>query len=639
MQFLTPLALLGGLLAIPIILLYMLRLRRREVVISSTFLWQQILRDNEANTPWQRLRRNLLLLLQLLILAALVIALARPFITVPAVGAGQIVLLLDASASMNATDVDDGTRFDAAKREALDVVNTLRAGDTMTIIRVADIPEVLTPATSDRNVLTSAINNAQPSSASADWSGALTLAIGGAAEAEDFSVVIISDGGLGDPALLPEVPGEVSYIPVGQSSDNVAITALATRTRAGQPPQLFTQITNYGTQDTEIVYSLIVDGELYVSNFYTVPANDDIALVSERLPEGFTVIEASLTVPTSSTIPDHLPLDNRAWAVASDTTSRRVLLMTPGNLFLEQVLRSLPLAEGFRGNLERGVPRQPFDVYIFDRWLPPELPDGDLLIINPPRSTDLFTVGAEITQTGNIQVARNDPRAQYVDFNNVNILAFNQISNVDWATPLVSAAGGPLILAGDVDGRQVAIFSFDIHNSDLPLQITWPVLMSNLMEWFSPQNVVSIPNGLTVGDALVVRPPLTAQTVAVSLPDGTRRELPVDRPAIVFAETGQVGLYTLEIVENDAVTQRQPFAVNLFDPQESAIAPQASVQIGQTTVMPGEQEEIGQMEFWPLIALLALIILLVEWYVYQQRQRPPTIIRPQPKARAGSVTR
>src|SRR5690606_8676767 len=277
-------------------------------------------------------------------------------------------------------------------------------------------------------------------------------------------------------------------------------------------------------------------------------------------------------------------------------TSRRVLLMTPGNLFLEQVLRSLPQAEGFRGNLERGVPRQPFDVYIFDRWLPPELPDGDLLIINPPRSTDLFTVGAEITQPGNIQVARNDPRAQYVDFSSVNILAFNEISNVDWATPLVSAAGGPLVLAGDVDGRQVAIFSFDIHNSDLPLQITWPVLMSNLMEWFSPQNVVSIPNGLTVGDALVVRPPLTAQIVAVSLPDGTRGELTVDRPAIVFAEAGQVGLYTLEIVKNGAVNQRQSFAVNLFDPQESAISPQASVQIGQMTVMPGEQEEIGQME-------------------------------------------
>ncbi|HLU10946.1 MAG TPA: BatA domain-containing protein, partial [Oceanobacillus sp.] len=103
MSFLAPLAFLGALLAIPIILLYMLRLRRREVVVSSTFLWQQILRDREANTPWQRLRRNLLLFLQLLILAALVLGLARPYVIVPAVSAGQIAVLLDASASMNAT--------------------------------------------------------------------------------------------------------------------------------------------------------------------------------------------------------------------------------------------------------------------------------------------------------------------------------------------------------------------------------------------------------------------------------------------------------------------------------------------------------------------------------------------------------
>src|SRR3982750_567333 len=108
MALLTPIALVGALLAIPIVLLYMLRLRRREVVVSSTFLWQQIVRDNEANTPWQRLRRNLLLFLQLIILALLVLALARPFITVPAVTTGQIELLLDASASMKASDMPNG---------------------------------------------------------------------------------------------------------------------------------------------------------------------------------------------------------------------------------------------------------------------------------------------------------------------------------------------------------------------------------------------------------------------------------------------------------------------------------------------------------------------------------------------------
>src|SRR4026207_2349059 len=105
MSFLTPLALALGVIAGPIILLYMLRLRRREVQVSSTMLWQQLLRDREANAPWQRLRGNLLLLLQLLVLAALVMALARPFIEVPTVTTGRIALLVDASASMNATDV------------------------------------------------------------------------------------------------------------------------------------------------------------------------------------------------------------------------------------------------------------------------------------------------------------------------------------------------------------------------------------------------------------------------------------------------------------------------------------------------------------------------------------------------------
>ncbi|MEO0564743.1 MAG: VWA domain-containing protein, partial [Chloroflexota bacterium] len=191
MSFLTPLGFLGLLLAGPVILMYMLRLRRREVVVSSTFLWEQVLQDNEANTPWQRLRRNLLLLLQLLILALLAFALARPFITVPAVSTGQIALLLDASASMNATDTEGATRFEAAQAEALAIIDTMTADDTMTVIRVAGAPEVLVPQTGDRVLLREAVQNATPSDSRADWNAALTLAAGTAdANTEDFSVVV-----------------------------------------------------------------------------------------------------------------------------------------------------------------------------------------------------------------------------------------------------------------------------------------------------------------------------------------------------------------------------------------------------------------------------------------------------------------
>ena len=148
MAFITPLALLLGLLALPIVLLYMLRLRRREMLVSSTMLWQKLLRDREANAPWQRLRRNLLLLLQLLILAALVFALARPFLPVPSVVTGNVVVLLDASASMQATDVEP-SRFDAAREEVAAIIGGLGGGDQMTLIRVGRTPAVLAAATGD----------------------------------------------------------------------------------------------------------------------------------------------------------------------------------------------------------------------------------------------------------------------------------------------------------------------------------------------------------------------------------------------------------------------------------------------------------------------------------------------------------
>ncbi|MCZ2098512.1 MAG: VWA domain-containing protein, partial [Anaerolineae bacterium] len=534
MSFLTPLAFLGALLAIPIILLYMLRLRRREVTVSSTYLWQQLLHDKEANTPWQRLRRNLLLLLQLIILELLVLALARPFVIVPAVSAGQIAVLLDASASMNATDVGDGTRFDEAKRQALSIVDTMSPSDSMTVIRVAGSPEVLAPYTSDRAMLADAINAAQPSTVSADWNAALTLAAAGAVGAADFSAVIIGDGGLGDSARLPAIPGTLRYIPVGRSDANLAISALATRGLPGEPPQLFAQITNYGSDDARVVFGLRVDGELLTATEYTVPAHDSIPLASSNLPANAERIEAGLTLPVNSTYVDYLAEDDSAWAIPSDVGVRRVLLMSAGNLFVEQVLRSLPSIELVEGNLASGLPAEPYDLYIFDGWLPPTLPEGDLLFINPPESSALFAVGAESTQVTNPRVQRSDPRMTYVDFSSVNLLKFRQVA-ASWADTLISVDGGPLLLAGDVGTRQVAILTFDLRDSDLPLQIQWPILMSSLMNWFAPENLIDAPNGLRVGDTLAITPPADTDSVRITLPDGDTRTLTYRGTTLAFA--------------------------------------------------------------------------------------------------------
>src|SRR5437762_10055563 len=118
MGLLIPAALALLALAIPIIVFYMLRLRREEFPVSSALLWRRALQDRTANAPWQRLRRNLLLLLQLLLLLLLVVGLARPFLFTNAVATGNLAIILDGSASMQTVDEEGKSRFEQAKREA-----------------------------------------------------------------------------------------------------------------------------------------------------------------------------------------------------------------------------------------------------------------------------------------------------------------------------------------------------------------------------------------------------------------------------------------------------------------------------------------------------------------------------------------
>ncbi|MCU0497031.1 MAG: VWA domain-containing protein [Anaerolineae bacterium] len=636
MSFLAPLAFLGALIAIPILLLYMLRLRRREVLISSTFLWRQIVQDKEANTPWQRLRRNLLLLLQLLILALLVLALARPFITVPTFGGQQTALLIDATASMNAIDETDGlSRFEMAKRRALEVIDTLSAGSVVTVIRVGTLPEVAASYTSDRTQLQAAINQLQPGTGEGDWLAALTLAAAGGANAEEFNIVIISDGGLGEETNLPAIaiPGEIRLIAVGQSADNIAISALAARNLPGEPPQLFAQLTNYGAVDAEVIFSLRVDDDPIplVSERYVVPANGMQSIVStDALNQAFEVLQAEITLSVNNQANDYLSLDNQAWSITRDSGDRTVLVVTAGNLFLEQVLRSIPGVTFFTAEPGSPLPTQTYDLYIFDNTLPidAELPNSDMLIINPPSSTALFTLGAESDQTENIQLAAGDERLAFVDFTNVNILKFRPIEAIGaWGTPLITAQGGTLLLAGETAGKQIAVLPFNLRDSDLPLQITYPILMTNLLNWFTPSEVLVSDGTLNIGDEVVIRPPLEANIMRITMPSGVVQDYTIERNTLIFSETDAPGIYTLEVFNNSELLQAETFAVNLFSPSESNIAPR-TVTIGGTVISAEIEEELGQREFWNWIALAALLMLLIEWYVYHRQLQIPTLLNP-----------
>lgn len=621
MTILTPTALLAALLAIPILLLYMLRLRRHEVVVSSHFLWQQVLVDTEANTPWQRLRRNLLLLLQLLILALIVLALVRPAQVIQTISAGRTVLLIDASASMSATDANGQTRFEAARAQARQIIANLGPQDELMLIRVADTTAPLTPYTSDASQLRAALEAMTPGQGAGDWSTALTLAAAGAAGAEQFNIVILSDGNIPDVGQLPENVPAPQFIPLGTSGDNWSVSALAARRLPDQPTQLYAQVRNDSSRAATVSLVIRLDGELWDSASADVSANSQRSFIFQ-VDQPFQTVEAQLVLPQEAS--DYLPLDNTAYATAAQQTTRRVLIVgETSNLFLEQVLRSLPGVQTFRGDAARGIPQQPYDLYVLDGWLPDVLPDADLLIINPPRSTALFTVDApQPLEAAPITADSTQALLRYVDFDSVNIRSFRPLSGADWAAPLVQTEAGGLLWAGETNGHEVVVVPFDLRDSDWPLQISFPIFMSNAMNLFTPASLIVGESNIRVGETLTVRPPLDAQTVTITRPDGSQEVLPL-AAEMAYGGATQPGLYTLSVSVGDA-PQTQAFAVNLFGTGESLIAPQTALHLGGQAVAAEQEAQFTLREFWPLAALLALVMLLLEWVIYHRRLRAPT---------------
>jgi Ca-activated chloride channel family protein len=634
MSLITPLALALSALAIPVVLLYMLRLRRTETPISSTLLWRQLVRDREANAPWQRLHFSWLLLLQLLILAALVLALARPFTEVKTISSGRIVLLLDASASMEATDVEPN-RFEAARKVGLDLVDTLGSGDTMTVIQVSAVPEVLAAASRDKLVLRRAIDSAQVSDVSADWFAAMTLAAAGAVGVDDLNIVIVTDGGL--PSDLPPVPGNVRFVPVGRSSSNLAISALATSALPGRPPQLFARITNYGDTDTDVIMDIRLDGSdvIYTARRYAVPAQSHVDISDIELPETFNTLAARLTMPGSAAVPDYLDVDNVAYAVRDRSGAGRVLLVTQDNLFLEQIFRSLRGVELYQITPADSLPTGSYDLYVFDGVLPADLPDGDLLLVNPPGSGPFFTLGDALQPTGSIVANPDDPRARNLTgyVNSINLQSFRALSGIDWGTVLLQVDGYPLVVAGEVDGRQVAILPFDARypNTDMVLQPAWPILIAELNAWFSPPSITNITGSLPPGAPVTVRFIENAASAVITLPNNRQVTLTPDRSEAVFADTLKPGLYRVDLVRNGRSFKFEQFAVNLFDPGESRIAPRENVTVGTQTITRATREEIGRREFWPWVVGIGLALLMAEWWVYHRS------LRRMPRVTLGSL--
>lgn len=618
MGILLPVALGLLALAVPIVIFYMLRLRRRELDVSSSLLWRRALLDRTANAPWQRLRRNLLLLLQLLLLVLLVVSLARPFLLGSTQAEGNLVVVIDGSASMQATDGPGGaTRFEQARREAGTLVDAMAGGSRMTLILAGPSPFVAAQGSDSKGALHAEISGLQASNGRGDMSQALTLAAASSGQLGNAPVVLITDGAV--TGELPQMPGPARLVTVGTSGRNLAVTSLSLRDAPGGP-QLFAGAYNAGSESASALLSIRVDGALKDSRRVQIEPGGEETVTLTGLP--LDAQEAEVTLTPDEPAADALAADNRAWALRPRQAESRVLLVSEGNGFLEKALALMPGVKVFKAAPSGYAASGDFRLTVLDGFVPATLPEGSLLVFNPPDSPMVPVSG---TVQGPVvgQVAVNDPLLRYVDLSGVHIAQARRMTAPSWARVLVrSTAGDPLLMAGEFEGRRVVVAGFDLHQTDLPLQVAFPILMANLLEWLQPAQAVDAPDALGAGEPVAIRPLPEADEIVVTPPGGGQSVTLRPSASVAFAGTDALGVYTVEQRKGgEALGEPERFAVNLFSREESNIAPVAGLLFSGAAGEVASPNERRPLEVWPWVLAAALGLLAVEWWYYHRAGR------------------
>jgi hypothetical protein len=631
-----PLALIG-LVSLPIIVAYyMLRLRRRDVPVGSTFLWQQLVRDVEANAPWQRLRFSWLLLLQLLIALVAVLAAVRPFATVTSDLAANVVLIVDTSASMGADD-PDGNRMDLARSAAQRVIGELPEGGRVTVVAADDSAHVLVSETDDRAAALAAIEGIEATELPGDLTDAFALASALAARDSDSTVVVVTD------ANADRLPGVGIGAPVrvervGSTDGNQAVAALsALRRSGGAQLDLFVAVSNPSALEATRRLEIYADAVLVDARELTVPAGQRAEALIATVPAATAVVEARLAGE------DALAVDDRAYALVPQEGPVRALLVSGGNTYLENALALLPRLElyavgpeGYEDALataeEAGTP---YGLFIYDRFVPADLPAAPTLWISPTEDGPFGAVGGLLQGPTLDRTDPNDALLRFIDLSTLHIGRARDITLAEGMRAVVSSTKDePLVAAGRVERQGVALLAFALGESDLPLQVAFPLLMSNLVDFLLPPSDGVLPPSVDLGEpiAIEVDPAITGVTLVDSgAPGGSGGsagiELDVVGGHVTLPGARFVGIRELRAVSEDASLGGALLgttAANLFDPGESDVAPGDPKRIsdlGRVGPAGGGGDLTARNEWWWPLALAAFVLLLAEWILFHRPTR------------------
>ncbi|MGH2442087.1 MAG: vWA domain-containing protein [Chloroflexota bacterium] len=612
MSLLTPLALLLSLLAIPIVAMYILKLRRRDLQVSSTLLWRKALDDVQANSPWQRLRPNILLVLQLLVLLALVFTVAAPAYSRSEQYSGNLVVVIDQSFGMQARDVSP-SRFAQALVRAHQLVGTLGSGSVMSVIGMGAQPHLAIAQSSDAAALNAAIDSLRPVDSPPNVLAALSLASALGRGGQATRAVLLTSRLSGIGALPEPVSFPVQIVRIGGVLHDLGITAFSA-VHSASATRALVRVQNFGAATARSDLNLWVDGKLADVRPLSVPAGKQQTLFWSTLPGSIRSLHAQLGTR------DDLSIDKSAWAVAGSAAPRRILLISSGDYFLQTALELDPSVQlsTVRPSLFLPHMNRSYDMLIFDGVLPASLPAVSTLLIDPPQGkVGGLHFGVE-QPAGAVSTAAASGGAvssimHFVDAGDVHVAQARGTTVPAWLYAVAGSGNTELIAAGQKRDSRYAVATFSLQDSDWPLRISFPVLVRNLVRYLDPGLVLNSIS-ISVGQSVGLLPPPGTGAIAVRLPDGTSDTL--HPPFSTFADTAEVGLYTVR--QAGIRSAASTLAVNFFPSRATASTGPASQWVGQSRAGVLHRSAVPVSVAWAL-GVLALGLLSAEWWYSARR--------------------
>jgi len=600
-----------------IILLYLLKQKVEDRVIPSTLMWRSTLKNWEAVKPWEKLKRNLLLFLQLLAAVLLVLALLRLAIPTEGLTDEHTIVVIENAASMQAVE-GDKTRLDKAIQAGIELVEKRGSGQVVTLIEAGRQPHVLLAQSHDRDELVQMLQSIKPQLGSSDTSAAMTLAAAIAANEAGSGVVWLGDGKT-ERLFATKAPQGISgafrFMQMGQFRENTSIGAFVTQPVKGGVEALL-RVDNQGTQVSSGQVS-IYDGEnqLLETDTFSVEAGSSQTITFKALP--------SASVYRAVIEPEHdgLALDNERWSIPFASGIGEATLVSPqGNRFLHQALQTI-------GRLEVETRQQmpekeagTRDLWVFDGVVPEQLPEGNILLIAPDREAPWLPYRGEAELEAQPQaVQQEDPLLRFVDWRDVHVAKTAVLDPMPGMKTLVRSGERDLVRAGVIDGRRVVIVGFDLHQSDFPLRPAFPIFMQNGINWLSPLQTAPIDEA-SPGDVLTL--PLTpgGTNRTITYPDGQQVPIEATGTSWLLRVPDQIGLYRLDEETGMGRTSRY-FSVSVHE-RESDITPDfigvETVGKPSAPVTTADSPLTGSRELTPWLVALALLVLFVEWRVYQR---------------------